>query len=256
VFLIGEDNMSDYSMINLLAFIWFCLVWLGYAYFAKFQAKRGVNLSSVLNRQRLNWMAQVVSREHRIMDAALIANLERNTSFLASTSILVLAGLLTALGIVGSIDSVLQSFPFYEVKENSAFWVQVKILMLVVIYVYAFFALTWSMRQYGFASVMIGSAPSPEEAANQPTLKEKYIYASAKVIDMAGHAYNYGLRAYYFSLAILPWFVSPWLFMASSTLVVIVLYMREFHSRPYHVIRDYIDFCDREKEALKETAKE
>jgi hypothetical protein len=44
--------------------------------------------------------------------------------------------------------------------------------------------------------------------------------------------------------------------MASSTLVVIVLYMREFHSRPYHVIRDYIDFCDREKEVLKETAKE
>jgi uncharacterized membrane protein len=251
-FLLGEEYMSDYSIINFLAFMWFCLVWLGYAYFAKYQAKRGVNLSSVLNRQRLNWMEQVVGREHRIMDAALIANLERNTSFLASTSILVLAGLLTALGIVGSIDSVLQSFPFYEVKENSTFWVQVKILMLVVIYVYAFFALTWSMRQYGFASVMIGSAPSPEEAASQPTLKEKYIYASAKVIDMAGHAYNYGLRAYYFSLAILPWFVSPWLFMASTTLVVIVLYMREFHSRPYHLIRDYIDFCDSEKTANKE----
>jgi uncharacterized membrane protein len=204
-----------------------------------------------LNRQRLNWMEQVIGREHRIMDAALIANLERNTSFLASTSILVLAGLLTALGIVGSIDSVLQSFPFYEIKENSGFWVQIKILVLVVVYVYAFFALTWSMRQYGFASVMIGSAPSPEEATSQPTLKGKYIYASAKVIDMAGHAYNYGLRAYYFSLAILPWFVSPWLFIASSTLVVIVLYMREFHSRPYHVIRDYIDFCDSEKLKIK-----
>jgi len=236
--------MSDYSMINLLAFTWFCIVWVGYASFAKHQARKGVNLSSALNRQRLNWMEQVIGREHRIMDAALIANLERNTSFLASTSILVLAGLLTALGIVGSIDSVLQSFPFYEVKENSTFWVQVKILMLVVIYVYAFFALTWSMRQYGFASVMIGSAPSPEEAQRQPILKEKYIYASAKVIDMAGHAYNYGLRAYYFSLAILPWFVSPWLFIASSTLVVIVLYMREFHSRPYHVIHDYINYID------------
>lgn len=250
--------MSDYSMINLLAFLWFCLVWVGYAFFAKHQARKGVNLSSALNRQRLNWMEQVIGREHRIMDAALIANLERNTSFLASTSILVLAGLLTALGIVGSIDSVLQSFPFYEVKENSTFWVQVKILILVVIYVYAFFALTWSMRQYGFASVMIGSAPSPEEAESQPTLKEKYIYASAKVIDMAGHAYNYGLRAYYFSLAILPWFVSPWLFMASSTLVVIVLYMREFHSRPYHVIRDYINYidsCDSKKASAHEEKK-
>jgi len=239
--------MSEYSIINIVAFIWFCTAWIGYAYFARHKARQGVNLSSVLNRQRLNWMEQVVMREHRIMDAALIANLERNTSFLASTSILVLAGLLTALGIVDNIDGVLQSFPFYEIRENSGFWVQIKVLILVLIYVYAFFALTWSMRQYGFASVMIGSAPSPDEAEKHHALKTKYMYTSAKVIDMAGHAYNYGLRAYYFSLAILPWFVSPWFFIASSSLVVIVLYIREFHSRPYHVIREYVDFYDDEK---------
>jgi len=239
--------MFEYSLVNMVAFIWFCVVWASYTYFAKHKARQGVNLSAVLNRQRLNWMAQVTARDHRIMDAALIANLERNTSFLASTSILVLAGLLTALGTVDNIDDVLQSFPFYEIKQNSSFWVQIKILTLVTIYVYSFFALTWSMRLYGFASVMIGSAPSPEEARNSRTLKNKYIYASAKVIDMAGHSYNRGLRAYYFSLAILPWFVSPWFLVASSSLVVVILYVREFHSRPYHVIREYVDFYDDEK---------
>jgi uncharacterized membrane protein len=238
--------MSEYSVINVIAFVWFCLSWVGYASFAKYKAKRGLNLSSVLNRQRLDWMEQILGRDQRIMDAALVANLERNTSFLASTSILVLAGLLTALGIASSIDSVLQSLPFYEIKENSAFWIYIKIIMLILIYVYAFFALTWSMRQYGFASVMIGSAPSYEEAIKNQALKAKYIYASSKVIDMAGHAYNYGLRAYYFSLAILPWFVSPSLFMLSTTIVVIVLYLREFHSRPYKVIREYVLFCEQE----------
>lgn len=237
--------MSEYSIINLAAIAWFFLAWSGYAWFAKYKAKRGFNLSSVLNRQRLNWMEQVLEREHRIMDATLVANLERNTSFLASTSILVLAGLLTALGIVGNISAMLQSLPFYEVRENSIAWLHAKILMLVGIYVYAFFALTWSMRQYGFASVMVGSAPSTTEVADQPELKAKYTYASAKVIDMAGHAYNYGLRAYYFSLAVLPWFISPWLFMASATMVVIVLYMREFHSRPFRVIKDYVTYYDR-----------
>ncbi|MFT5117072.1 MAG: putative membrane protein [Kiritimatiellia bacterium] len=241
--------MSEYSMINICAILWFCCVWLGYTYFAKYKAKCGLNLTSVLSRQRLNWMEQILGREHRIMDAALVANLEHNTSFLASTSILVLAGLLTALGIAGSIGSVLQSLPFYEVKENSAFWIYIKILMLILIYVYAFFALTWSMRQYGFASVMIGSAPTVEAARSNPNHKEKYMYASAKVIDMAGHAYNYGLRAYYFSLAILPWFISPWLFILSTSIVVIVLYSREFHSRPYKVIKAYMEFCDAEANA-------
>ncbi len=245
--------MSDYSIINLFAIIWFLFTWIGYAQFAKYQAKQGLNLSSVLNRQRLNWMGRILERDNRIMDAALVANLERNTSFLASTSILILAGLLTALGIAGSIDNILQSLPFYEIKEHSTFWIYIKIFMLILIYVYAFFALTWSMRQYGFGSVMIGSAPLTEDAEKDKVLAEKYIYASSKVIDMAGHAYNYGLRAYYFSLAILPWFISPWLFMLSTTIVVFILYSREFHSKPYKVISEYVMFCD-EQEAIKKNS--
>lgn len=246
--------MSGYSVINIIAIIWFFFSWLGYASFAKYKAKRGFNLSSVLNRQRLHWMEQILERDQRITDAALVANLERNTSFLASTSILVLAGLLTALGVADSIDGILQSLPFYIIKENSAVWIHIKVLILILIYVYAFFALTWSMRQYGFASVMIGSAPSPVQANKNQQLKLKYVQTSAKVIDMAGHAYNYGLRAYYFSLAILPWFISPWLFIFATTLVIIILYMREFHSKPYRVINEYVSFFD--EEAKKTTQDE
>ena len=237
--------MSEYSLLNLLALIWFLSLWIGYAYFAKYQAKRGKNLSAVLNRQRLSWMKQVLERETRITDAALVANLERNATFLASTSILVLAGLLTALGITDNIESLLKNLPFYQIKQDSTFWIQIKILVLIIVYVYAFFTLSWSMRQYGFGSVMIGSAPEPGQVDDKPELKERFIYTSAKVIDMAGHTYNYGLRAYYFSLAILPWFLSPWYLLISTTLVVVVLYLREFHSRPFRVLRDFLAECDR-----------
>ena len=119
--------MSEYSVINLVAVSWFLLVWTSYAYFAKYKAKRGRNLSAVLNRQRLTWMRRVVERENRITDAALVANLERNASFLASTSILVLAGLLTALGVADDIESILQSLPFYQIKQDSSFWINIKI---------------------------------------------------------------------------------------------------------------------------------
>jgi len=232
--------MSEYSVMNLVAASWFLLAWTSYAYFAKYTAKRGRNLSAVLNRQRLTWMRRVVERESRITDAALVANLERNASFLASTSILVLAGLLTALGVVDDIEATLQSLPFYQIKQGSAFWINVKILVLVSVYVYAFFTLTWSMRQYGFGSVMIGSAPEVDTIDEPPELTEKFICVSSKVIDMAGHTYNEGLRAYYFSLAVLPWFISPWYFIVSTTLVVWVLYIREFHSKPFKVLSNYL----------------
>jgi uncharacterized membrane protein len=40
-----------------------------------------------------------------------------------------------------------------------------------------------------------------------------------------------GLRTYYFSLALLVWFIHPVAFMITTTWVVAVLYRREFHSK-------------------------
>jgi uncharacterized membrane protein len=51
-----------------------------------------------------------------------------------------------------------------------------------------------------------------------------------RVISMAATPFNFGLRAYYFGMTMLAWFVSPWLFMLMSIGVVLVLYRREFHS--------------------------
>lgn len=244
--------VSEYSMINIGSIVWFVVAWVGYARFAKYKAKHSYSLSSVISRQRLYWMEQVLERDVRVADVAILANLERNTSFLASTSILILAGLLTAIGVADNVRVILQSLPFYQIQEHSVLWIHIKILVLIFIFVYTFFSLTWSMRQYGFASIMVGAAPlpdiginsSPEDEQRNDMCNERYVKASSKVIDLAGHAYNYGLRAYYYSLAILPWFISPWLFMVSTTLVIIVLYRREFHSKPYKAMREYVLMLD------------
>jgi len=51
------------------------------------------------------------------------------------------------------------------------------------------------------------------------------------VVWLAIYHFNLGLRAYYFSLALLAWFLDPIVFIFSSTWVVAVLYRREFKSR-------------------------
>jgi uncharacterized membrane protein len=38
------------------------------------------------------------------------------------------------------------------------------------------------------------------------------------------------LRSYYYALAVVAWFIHPMVFIAASTLVVVVLYRREFQS--------------------------
>jgi uncharacterized membrane protein len=174
-------------------------------------------------------MRRVLLRDIRVGDAALIANLERNVSFLASTTILILAGLLTVFTVSEQISSLVSQIPF--AITASPLSVQLKMLMLVVIFVYSFFTFTWSMRQYGFCSIVLGAAPMVGEKGVSVGERERYAFYAARVIDLAGLSYNHGLRAYYFALSVLAWFISPYLFFLSTSFVVAVLYRREFKSR-------------------------
>ncbi len=223
--------MQEIGWLNVGALVWFLCLWIGYARFAHNRAKHSnLGLAAVMGRRRREWVRQMLKRELRIPDAALIANLERNVTFLASSSMLILAGLLTVFVSVGRLQAVLIDVPFYI--ESSSFLLHLKLMVLISIYVYAFFTFTWSMRQYGFVAVVIGSAPSPQELRDYPEKIEDFVRASGKVIDLAAHTNNYGLRAFYFSLSVLAWFINGWLFIIASTMVVAVLYHREFRSRP------------------------
>ena len=110
-------------------------------------------------------------------------------------------------------------------------------MVLIFIFAYAFFTFTWSIRQYGFAFVALGSAPSPTEVLEHPEKVENFVWVCGKIIDLAAHTYNYGLRAFYFSLSVLAWFINGWFFILAATLVVAVLYNREFRSRPLMEMR-------------------
>lgn len=217
---------------NLIALAWLILNWVGYTYLAKKRAKTADCIAFTLHTQRRQWMESMLDREQRIADTALLASLERHVTFFASTTILILAGLLTLFSTTEYLFSMVAKFPL--ATPSTPLEMQLKLLFLLAIFIYAFFTFTWSMRQYGFCSVLMGAAPQylpPEQ--HPPADQEQrisYMKSLAKVIDQAGHSYNYGLRSYYFAMATLAWFISPWLFMGATTLVVAILYQREFHS--------------------------
>ena len=103
-------------------------------------------------------------------------------------------------------------------------------LCLCIIFVYAFFTFSWCMRQYNFAAVLVGSAPMVGERHVTEQERKAFAERTARVISMAANQFNFGLRAYYFGMATLAWFINPWFFMLVTAGVVVVLYRREFHS--------------------------
>lgn len=225
----------NHQLVDLLATGALALCWGGYTLFSRLRAKKVYCLTSTLDRLRKQWITRMLRRDNRIGDVAMIGNLERNSSFLASTSVLLIAGLATAVASAEQIHSLLAGVPLAS-ADFSAGQVRYRLIVLLAIHVFAFFSFTWSMRQYGFGIVMLGAAPMVDEESATNELGARFAVNFARLLDEAGDSYNYGLRAYYFSLTIIAWLFSVWLFLASVAVVVGVLYFREFHSSALHTM--------------------
>lgn len=215
-------------LLDLLALTWFLACWVGYTRYAKHRSASDICLASVMHMYRREWMLQMMYRENRMSDMSAVSTLERNVSFFASSALLILAGILTLFSYIDQAIVLFSDLPL-AVEQSRLQW-EGKVLLLVVIFVYAFFKFTWSLRQVGFAAVLIGAAPNANQADVSETEVREASERAARVVSMAAHHFNFGLRSYYFAIAVLAWFVSPWLFIAAASLVVFVLYRREFHS--------------------------
>lgn len=219
--------------LDILAFIWFILCWMGYTLFARRAASKRNSLSSVLFRYRKEWVRKLSQSGMSEVDAEMLSSLERQVSFLASTSLLILASLVTVLGTASSMFMNLSSLWF--VTEVPLEVVQLKLLVLIFIFVYGFFTFTWAIRQYGFCFILFGSSFHTvkyyREAKNYRAVAAKRDFeAVAKVLDRAAHSYNYGIRAYYFAMAAMAWFINVWFFIIACAVIVFILYRREFLS--------------------------
>ena len=219
--------MLAIPVIDMVSLAWFVGVWVGYTWYADRAARRPHSLRAVMHAHRYAWMQRMLQRDNRVMDVNILRNLLQGVSFFASTTLLILVGLVTVLGSTDKAISLVHELPF-AAKATLVQW-ELKLLVLVVIFVHAFFKFTWALRQFNYCSVLIGAAPM--------TADDNYALHAAEVSTLALKDFNQGLRAYYFSLAALGWFVNAWVFMLAATLVMGVLYWREYHSQAMHSLR-------------------
>jgi len=218
-----DQDVVNHPVWNYVAMGFFLMAWVFYTLFARYMAKRTHCLASIMCVHRVWWMERMMVRDNRVADSALLSNIERNVNFFASTTMIIIAAILTVL----TGDFELEYLTGNLAKDYG----QIKLILMVAIMIYAFFTFTWSLRQYGFASVLLGAAPFPSQEEFNLSQRKEYAKSTAKVLDQAAHSFNYGLRAYYFSMAVIAWFVHPLLFLLATSLVVAVLYHREFMSK-------------------------
>ncbi len=217
--------MLPLTALDWIALIVFAGAWLGYSALVdrhpKFTAR---SVIAAMDEHRRQWMRTMLTRENRIMDTQVIGNLMSSTSFLANTAIFILGGLVAMLASPELGARVFGSLPF-AAPPDPAMW-ELKIALLLVIFVRAFFELTWALRQFNYCSIVMGGIPTgpPEGVA------ERRAEVAAKVANRAARHFNTGLRAYYFGLAALAWILHPLALILAVLLVLRELYRREFRS--------------------------
>ena len=209
--------------------------WIGYALFADWRAKVQRTLLASTNHYRKLWMRQVTFRDQRIVDAAVVQNLSASPSFWASTTILVLGGLLAVLGTSDKANVLVQDLPF--AARTSMLIFDLKVITLLVVFVYAFFRFTWSMRVYSFGAIVVGSAPNVSVFDSGVADRDEYADRAGRLMGLAAESFADGLRAYYMSFAVIGWFISPGIFMLLTLAVLWVLFRREFRSDVSAILR-------------------
>jgi uncharacterized membrane protein len=214
----------------------FLAVWVGYALFARRLAVHKHSILAASNRYRLRWIKVSLLRDPRVLDGIITQTLSHTPSFFSSTTIIIMGGLLALLGTTDKAAELVREIPFSQATPLLVF--EFKILILIAIFVYAFFRFSWSMRQYTFVALMIGALPAPQFFIDNPQKQDDYARRVAAMTGLAAETFNDGLRAYYFSFAAMGWFFSPLFFVLTTLLIVAILYNREFHSDVLGVFDD------------------
>jgi len=225
--------LTKFSWLDWAGLIWFLICWFGYEQVVERGWTGRTNLMEETHKLRLAWARVMLGRNPRIVDVALIGNLLPSLSFYANTSIYIIAALFAALGAMDQLMSAASELPFSRAISREA--TELKLLVLLGVFVIAYFKFTWSLRQFNLLSITLGSVP--HEASREEL--EIHALKFAAVNSCAGNDFNRGLRAYYFGMAVMSWMVSPWLFIVSTMVIVIVLARREFSSPVLKALTDY-----------------
>lgn len=221
--------MFDMTRLDLVALAWFFAAWLGFGWLTDSSSLGRPSLSKAMEAHRRAWMLEMVRRENRIVDTQIMASLQNGTAFFASTALLALGAAFTLLNQADRLVQVFGDLPLALATSRAE--IEVKVLILCAIFGYAFFKFGWAYRLFNYAAILIGAVPVlvPGAADEEPAKAAAMRAADMQII--AARHFNRGLRALFFSLGFLGWFVNALVFMGTTAYVLVVLLRRQYLSR-------------------------
>src|SRR5262245_21463745 len=147
-----------------------------------------------------------------MLDAILLGSLGQGNAFFASTSAIAVGGLAATMGSGEKVQALLERLP-YVASAAPVVW-ELKLLLIMAVFIYAFFKFAWSFRLTNYAAIMIGATPLPSAPLDEI---RAHAERTAKLIGIAAEHTNSGVRSFYHAIAAIAWFFHPLAFMLATT---------------------------------------
>ncbi len=228
--------MQALTLLDYLAFSSLVICWAGYILFCRRLSAKGLGLVTAMHSLRSQWMLNYVKNaKHspRIAEAQIINILQNNVSFYITITVFVIAGLMTMLSSHEAMLLVLNQLPYQS--SNAAETLPSKILVLILIFIIAFFRLSWALRQGRYYAIALFALPHQTfSKEGQDAIANKLAWT----MSISARSFNNAYHAYYFGLSALSWMVHPALFILTNIWVVGVIYRREFGSRALQALNE------------------
>jgi len=163
---------------------------------------------------RTAWVESIMNEKRDILAVQTLRNSTMAATFLASTSVLMIIGILTLSG-GGKMEAT-----WHVLNITGATYPElwlIKLICLLLDMFVAFFSFSMSIRVYNHVGYMI----------NVPLELNHMMISPAHVathLNRAGKFYSIGMRAYYFSVPLVFWLFGPHFMFIATIGLLMVLY--------------------------------
>ncbi|RPI46048.1 MAG: DUF599 family protein [Betaproteobacteria bacterium] len=203
---------------DLLALLFSAATVAAYYYFLslKVRADPTFTIHGVNQLARRLWVLSVMQNPSKdVMAVQTLRNFIMGASLMASTATLLIIGTLTLSGQAESISRTWQVLNLHG-SHAPEIWVM-KVLLLLVTFIIAFFAFAMSVRLANHVLFMLNV---PEQAAHDELAPENV----ANRLNRAGSLFALGMRAYFMAIPLAFWLFGPTFLVFAAVGLVISLY--------------------------------
>ena len=199
---------SDFGLAHTVAVALLFVCWFGYS-FALATIGRG-SLNSQLAVVHRYWMSATTRRPAKPFDAVLLGHIINAISFFGSATMIVIAGVLTLFINVRSIHATMSELHFIQQTSLELFSLQIALLAFALSL--CFFSFTYALRKLIYTIAHCSGRCRTYPRAAKPTTT--WSRPRPGCLSEAIKTLNFGIRGYYYAIAVLFIFASPYACMA------------------------------------------